>query len=324
MLGEITMVQLYKVALTAGKAHKDHKHHHAHQFDHDGRIITTPAPATPRNVPSLPQHPLLTGGQINPMVKINFAGGQPGQQPQIVAGQQFAAQYLNGQFVGNLVTQQLSRSQSQSTVQPQQLFIPTHQVQNLPTAQQIPTSSDDASFSSQFLSLGDTPVLNTGLNHLRASDNYRFDTHDLFKRNDESAQQTRRHSKREIEQEGNDSAVESTADRREEVGSSRVGKRQVFIGDGSFINEPIDSNPFQQSLLYGLAGIGENVAISKKQKESDEREPAEAEVKAVLNICTGCDEEPFDKALIFGWRTVPKKLYSGAYYTPAIPECKVF
>lgn len=316
MLGEITMLQLYRVALTAGKAHKDHKHHHAHQFDHEGRIITTPAPATPRNVSPLPQHPLLTGGQINPMVKLNFAGGQPGQQPQIVPGQQFAAQYLNGQFVGNLVTQQLSRTQPQPTVQPQQLFVPNQQLQNLPAPEQIPAPREESSFSTQFLSLGDTPVLNTGLNHLQSSDNYRLDTHDLFKRNDESVHQNRRHSKREIEQA--DTEVEQEED------SSRVGKRQVFLGDGSFINEPIDTNPFQQSLLFGLAGIGENVAISKKQKESDEREPAEAEVKAVLNICTGCDEEPFDKALIFGWRTVPKKLYSGAYYTPAVPECKVF
>ncbi|ENN77216.1 hypothetical protein YQE_00980, partial [Dendroctonus ponderosae] len=79
-----------------------------------------------------------------------------------------------------------------------------------------------------------------------------------------------------------------------------------------------------QSLQYGLAGIGNNAPILKLQKESDEREPAEAEVKAVMNICTGCDPEPFDKALVFGWRTVAKKLFSGAFYTPAVPQCKVF
>lgn len=28
-LGEITMVQFYKVALTAGKAYTDHRHHHS-------------------------------------------------------------------------------------------------------------------------------------------------------------------------------------------------------------------------------------------------------------------------------------------------------
>lgn len=39
------MVQLYKVALSAGKAHRDHKHHHVHHFDHNGPIEpTTQAP----------------------------------------------------------------------------------------------------------------------------------------------------------------------------------------------------------------------------------------------------------------------------------------
>lgn len=44
---EITMVQLYKVALSAGKAHRDHKHHHVHHFDHEGPLTSTPAPPTP-------------------------------------------------------------------------------------------------------------------------------------------------------------------------------------------------------------------------------------------------------------------------------------
>lgn len=43
---EITLLQLYKVALSAGKAHRDHKHHHVHHFDHNGEIMTTQAPPT--------------------------------------------------------------------------------------------------------------------------------------------------------------------------------------------------------------------------------------------------------------------------------------
>lgn len=313
MLGEIIMLQLYKVALTAGKAHKDHKHHHAHQFDHEGRMITTPAPTTPRNRPSLPQHPLLTAGQINPSVRLNFAGGQPGQQPpqqpQLVPGQNYAAQYLNGQFVGNLVTEQLSKTQTQQNVGPQQLFVPNPQPQNFLFPENRPSPRGETSISSQFLSLADVPVVNRGFNHLQYADNYhsQLETHNLFKRNEESSVQPKNNNKRQAEAE-----------------KSRPGKRQAFLSGDSFISEPTGNSAFQQSLLYGLAGIGENEAISQKQKESDEREPAEAEVTAVFNVCNGCDEEPFDKALVFGWRTVPKKLYSGAYYTPAIPECKVF
>lgn len=44
---EITMLQIYKVALSAGKAHRDHKHHHVHHFDHDGLATTTPPPPPP-------------------------------------------------------------------------------------------------------------------------------------------------------------------------------------------------------------------------------------------------------------------------------------
>lgn len=43
---EMTLVQVYRIALSAGKAHRDHKHHHAHHFDHEGQelILTTKKP----------------------------------------------------------------------------------------------------------------------------------------------------------------------------------------------------------------------------------------------------------------------------------------
>lgn len=41
---EVTMIQMYKVALSAGKAHRDHKHHHVHHFNHDGLAPVTQAP----------------------------------------------------------------------------------------------------------------------------------------------------------------------------------------------------------------------------------------------------------------------------------------
>lgn len=45
---EVTLVQVYSVALSAGKAHRNHKHHHVHKFDHNGEIETTTAiPTTP-------------------------------------------------------------------------------------------------------------------------------------------------------------------------------------------------------------------------------------------------------------------------------------
>lgn len=298
MLGEITMMQFYSVALTAGKAHKDHKHHHAHQYDHEGRMITTPAPTTPRIMSRVPMHPFLTGGQINRNVKINLANGQP--QPQVVPGQSFDAHYLNGQFIGNLVSQQLTQAQRT----PQRFGFQS----------QAPAGSPN-SYSNQFFSSSLTPDSQT----IQFIDNGQavLETHNLFKRqNKDGAQTEPKFGDRIVDKQENGSS------------ESKQKKRELYLAGGTiFDNQFIDkgNSDFDQSLLYGLAGIGQNQVISNQQKQSeDEREPAEAEVKAVLNVCTGCDPEPFDKALIFGWRTVTKKLYSGAFYTPAVAECRAF
>ena len=306
MLGEITMLQLYSVALTAGKAHRDHKHHHAHQYDHDGNQITTPPPQTPRPRNALPTHPLLTGGQINPMLMLNFAGGQPQPQPQLIPGQNYNAQLLNGQFVSNLVSQQLSQGRLPQNPQTQQLQFLTPQ----PPVQQI-----------------GTPLINSGLVHpslvnpanVQFIDTPQIETHQLFKRqNDE---------KNEGELKFGDKIVKKT---KRQAGSedndqkeNKHKKRELYLSGGTIIEEGFTSG-IDQSFLDGLAGIGENKPILQEQKQNDEREPAEAEVKAVMNVCSGCDEEPFEKALVFGWRNVPKKLYSGAFYTPAAPQCKAF
>ncbi|KAJ8935981.1 hypothetical protein NQ318_000851 [Aromia moschata] len=282
MLGEITMVQFY--------SRQDDNH---------------PRPDHPRQRPTLPYHPLLTGGQINRKVKINFGGGQP----QLVPAQNFDVQYLNGQLVGDLVSQQLSQAQG---VAPQ-TFLRPHGQQQL----SLPLGP----FSSQFVNLGNRPPaiggdLSHDLQTVQFLDNTKsqLETHNLFKR-----------------QNADDKAEgggEKTAKKR--ASESKHAKRELYLGGGTIVEEPVvgaghGGDSFEQALLHGLAGIGQNRIISQQQKQTeDEREPAEAEVKAVLNICAGCDPEPFDKALVFGWRTVPKKLYSGAFYTLATPQCKSF
>ncbi|XP_044750564.1 uncharacterized protein LOC123310917 isoform X2 [Coccinella septempunctata] len=279
MLGEITMVQLYNVALTAGKAHKDHKHHHAHQFDHDGApITTTPKPTTPPSQ-TLPQHPLLTGGQLNRGLRLNLAGGQ---QPQLipVPGQNYNAQYVNGQFVESIVAKQF---QSGKGPQAQYVQIPQQQQVLLQSSQlqqggQLLLPTDGGSYSSQSLSFGDSPVIGASIIHSAA--------------------------KRD---------------------TSQKSKREIILAGGTILDGSLGADEiYSQSLLEGLAGIGDNQPILNLQKQSEEREPAEAEVKAVMNVCSGCEEEPFEKALVFGWRTVAKKLYSGAFYLPAVPQCKAF
>lgn len=289
MLGEITMVQLYAVALTAGKAHRDHKHHHAHQYDHNGTPITTTPTPPPASRPTLPTHPLLTAGQINPTLRLNLAGRAPQATPQTVQGQSFTAQYLNGQFSGSLVSQQLIQQQ-----QPGFGF-----------RSQTPSSL----FGSELVR---STLINPPSSHFFDNTKVELDTHQLFKRGSTEDTSTAAYGEK----------IKAKT-KREEGGKQK--KRELLLAGGHLFDDSlIGGGAFDKSLLDGLAGIGENEPILQKQKQSDEREPAEAEVKAVLNICGGCDEEPFAKALVFGWRNAPKKLYSGAFYLPAAPQCKAF
>jgi len=306
MLGEITMLQLYTVALTAGKAHRDHKHHHAHKYDHNGAEITTTtrAPVTTR-VPQA-QHPLLTGGQLNPGVALNIAAQQPIQVP--IQGQPFTTQYVNGQLASPQVSLQLAGNQAQQP-QPQNQFqlqiqelSQLSQLANQPQLQQlsqnaqtIPSSSSSGlppgvtSYSQQSIIFGDKPLLNTGLIHSTSSlSSSQLESHNLFKRDAKKSKD-------------NDAKAKA-----------KPAKRQI-----------IDAFDFDQDLT-GLAGITDNGVVLEEQKKMEEREPAEAEVTAVMNICSGCDPEPFAKALLLGWRDVHKKLYSGAAYVQANTQCRVF
>lgn len=109
-----------------------------------------------------------------------------------------------------------------------------------------------------------------------------------------------------------------------------MGKREVEkkkkrgllqLGDGSILdNGYAIPQGLDNDYFTGLTSFG--MELSKEME--DEREPAEGEVKLIMDICNGCTEEPFDKALIIGWRTVSKKLYSGALILPAVQTCKAF
>lgn len=114
----------------------------------------------------------------------------------------------------------------------------------------------------------------------------------------------------------------------------KLGKREtdkkkkkrglLQLGDGSILD---DGYAIPQGLdndyFAGLTGYG--LELTKEtDEEEDEREPAEAEVRQVMDVCDGCADEPFAKALVLSWRSVPKKLYSGALFLPAVQACKAF
>ncbi|XP_014364795.2 uncharacterized protein LOC106715926 [Papilio machaon] len=325
LMGEITMLQLYHVALTAGKAHKDHKHHHVHHFKHDGTPLDQPTEAATEPPPPQPTHlgngNYLIGGQLQRAPNLNLAGTQQQMVPvQLPNGLQIHQQYVNGQLGNRVVSEQLlSEVQSPNGIVGAASQIPLVGLSITPLSQSpsysprqvqqssAPTKTSTVLFSSSLLNPANVQYIDGP------------SSHNLFRR-DSIKRDKRDNPEKEL---------------IEENASSKKDKRGlVSLSDGSIVDEALltpsivdDSEDavFQRSLLQGLAGVVGNVPIQNLQKQnSDEREPAEAEVRAVMQVCSGCAQEPFKKALVLSWRSTPKKLYSGAHYYKGLPICRAF
>ena len=104
--------------------------------------------------------------------------------------------------------------------------------------------------------------------------------------------------------------------------SSKKKRGLVQLGDGLIVDDGHVAQGLDNDYFAGLTNFG--LQLPNYENKDDEREPAEAEVRAIMDVCDGCAVEPFEKALIFGWRSVPKKLYSGAVHVPAVQTCKAF
>ncbi|KAG6455993.1 uncharacterized protein LOC115447263 [Manduca sexta] len=314
-VGEITMLQLYHVALTAGKAHKDHKHHHVHHFKHDGTPIESSTesvtePPPPQATP-LGNGNFLIGGQLQRAPNLNLAGAQQMIPVQLPNGLQLQQEYVNGQLGNRIVSEQLL-----NTVQISDHVSgpPIPRLPLLPVA-----TSQSYSQSSPLGPSKGTTVLLSGSLLNPANVQYIDDTnHNIYRR--DSKRDKRDNPEKEL-------ALETASGKKEKRGL-------VELSDGSIVDEALLSPTllgkdedalFQESLLNGLAGVVGNLPVQNLQKETvDEREPAEAEVKAVMQVCNGCASEPFKKALVLSWRSTSKKLYSGAHYYKGLPICRAF
>ncbi|CAH2267106.1 jg25263, partial [Pararge aegeria aegeria] len=327
LIGEITMLQLYNVALTAGKAHRDHKHHHAHHFKHDGTALEASTQAAteppPPQATPIGNGNFLIGGQLQRPANLNLA--RPTQQTvpvQLPNGIQLQQEYANGQFGNRLVSEQLlNHIQPVSTL---------NQINGNIPSPSIPVAGLTVSQIGQgqryetrpFGQSKGTSVVLSGSLINPANVQYIDDTsgHNVFKRD------SKKRDKRDNPE----------IELAEELSGARKDKRGlVALSDGSIVDEALLSSDlldetdddvlFQQSLLDGLAGVVGNLPVQNLQRASvDDREPAEAEVKAVMQVCSGCTPEPFKKALVLSWRSTSKKLFSGAHYYKGLPICRAF
>jgi len=99
--------------------------------------------------------------------------------------------------------------------------------------------------------------------------------------------------------------------KRETETSKKLQKRGlVLLDDGSVVD---DGSGTDSSLIYnGLADFGgqqfkQDLTLKMSLEEeisTHDREPAEEEVKAVMAICSSCQTEPFQGAIVFAWKDV--------------------
>ncbi|XP_016939020.2 uncharacterized protein b6 [Drosophila suzukii] len=254
---EMTLVQVYRVALSAGKAHRDHKHHHVHHFDHEGQELSSTTRAPPSINRPQPMHTLLASGQIPTRVRINLANPPPpppsangAAAPAPAAPTDPAQQgitintnFVNGQINAGsrLVAQQLLGLSPGGQLQANRF--------------QMLSNSANVKFIDE------------------------TETHIQFKRETET--------------------------------SKKLQKRGlVLLDDGSVVD---DGSGTDSSLIYnGLADFGgqqfkQDLTLKMSLEEeisTHDREPAEEEVKAVMAICSSCQTEPFQGAIVFAWKDV--------------------
>lgn len=322
LLGEVTQLYLYKAALAAGKAHRDHKHHHGNHGS-----TTTPIPLPVSTGPPLPPHPLLISGQLIPQLNVNAQlGGRP-------------------------------RPQNPPPPVPINPLLASPLVQNSGGSTSSITLPGLSSFSIQHTP-GDTTSLLGGSSLLapqQGSGSLLDIQHSLFKRHkqqDTTVTRLKRSTssyKKKFSPKKYSMAMKdlnhssklkelhktSITTPEDKQTKHKVIKRAINFSDdddnGQYFNSQASS--LIGSSAAGLLG-GDFNPLSAPQQEDDlsgardtedyPREPAEGEVTQVMNVCSGCAPEPFKKAELISWRNTPKKLYSGALYTLANPECKRF
>ncbi|XP_034649983.1 uncharacterized protein LOC117889633 [Drosophila subobscura] len=274
---EMTMVQVYRVALSAGKAHRDHKHHHVHHFDHEGQEVSSTVRPPPIINRPQPMHTLLASGQIPTRLRINLANppsdGAAAPAPGSDAAQQqqqqaftFNTNFVNGQINAGsrLVAQQLLGLPSKNG-------IPQQQLQSTGSRFQMLSNSANVQFIDE------------------------TETHIQFKRAAAAAAGT---------------GAAAAADEK------KLKKRGlVLLDDGSVVDDGTDTGDAGE-IYNGLADFGgqqfkQELTLKMSLEEeisTHDREPAEEEVKAVMAICSSCHAEPFQGAIVFAWKEMQEHM----------------
>lgn len=333
LLGEVTQLYLYKAALAAGKAHRDHKHHHGNHAS-----TTTPQPPPVSTGPPLPPHPLLISGQLIPRLNINAQLGRgPGPQnpPPLTPGNLLLASPLlqhSGGSTSSITLPGVSSFSIQhapgstvSLVGGGSLLASQKDSDPLLDIQHSLFKRDKQQDTSVAVAVQEL----TSMRGKRSTFSYRneFPSKKYYQSMEDPEYKIKwKNIKSTLVSEAEDKTTKHKVIKRaidftdddsnehyfESQGPSLIGSSALALLGGDF--NPISAPQEQNDDLSSTSGTEDDYP----------REPAEAEVMQVMNVCSGCAPEPFKKAELISWRSTPKKLYSGALYTLANPECRRF
>lgn len=236
----------------------------------------------------VPPNAILANGQINTRLRINFAGvqPQPGQVstatpiPGFIPLQPTISTVFNrGQFSpGNrLVSQQLFGTR-------------LNQAKALPSAS--PFIFPQSTTPSSLATIQDSDAIQY-IDNLDGTDE--LGGHIVFKRHDTVAKP---------------SSPTKPIVKRQATSATPIKRALVSLTDGTFIDDrDIAANAFDFDGLtqFGAMAFQEALTRPKHADIEDEirehdREPAEGEVQAVLNLCSSCEVEPFQGAIILAWK----------------------
>lgn len=253
-------------------------------------------------------HSLLASGQIPTRVRLNLA--QPPQQPQPTIPTQTVPQlqsgdntlfplsdqqqavtintnFVNGQINtgSRLVSQQLLGH----IVQPNAaLALRPKTVQTSSTTREYSTLNNPANV--QFIDETETRI--------------------LFKRHAKTNNTNSLFGQKVVRKRAANPRRRQTLDKT----SKNLQKRGlVLLEDGSVVDDPLFGNSFKYDGLADFGGQQFKQDLTQKMNIEDEiqehdREPAEEEVKAVMALCSACDTEPFQGAIVFAWKNAKEQM----------------
>ncbi|XP_065211669.1 uncharacterized protein LOC135839498 [Planococcus citri] len=293
--GEITLLQLYKAALSKGKAYSDHRHHHG-QSDEDHQEPTADPNAEDDPSKELTtEHPFLENGQLKPRLPVD---------------------------------ELLAKDPASALTDP---LFPSDGADSAAMLLNLKETSFDSSFPHLF----NFPRNRNGEKKLKFDNILGRLKRNLDDHSDHSsataAAENDQFGRRRSLQQTKSAKKYQPEDIRPDLGEN---KRVLMLshpptGFDSHLSlnsgfSPFYSGPNAHPYHDTHSIFKEDFFNQERFPTKLEYEPAEWEVRKIGEVCSACDEDPFRKANVLSWQETPKKLFAGAEYIPAIPKCHIF